>query len=382
MDYHCSEELELTRSMVSDFAAKRIAPSATQRDEEERFDRRLMPQLGELGLVGIPWPEQYGGAGSDLLTFTVAMEEISKACASTGAILSAHVGFAAWPILAFGSEELKLAHLSELARGTKLGSGVFPSFRRHDTANFSCITYRSEDGRYVLNGECRHVPNVEEADLYVVFAKGEGRRGGKGTSVFVVERGTMGLEIGSKDRTLGLRSRSSGDIRLNQCSIPKQNRIGKAGQGSEIALSILDLAHLSASAQAVGIAQGAMEAAAGYALERKQFGQLIGRHQGILFKLADMAARVEAGRLLNYQAAWCHQSGLSYRKEAALAWKFTAEMAAAITVDAVQVLGGYGYMQEYQVERYMRDAKCLEADFGMGGWFAEEIERMLAECQP
>ncbi|UVI32656.1 acyl-CoA dehydrogenase family protein [Paenibacillus spongiae] len=384
MHFHCSEELTLTRTMVSEFAANRIAPGAGRRDEDGRFDRRLFEEIGLLGLAGIPWPERYGGAGSDMLTYSVALEEISKACASTGAVLSAHVALSAWPVYMFGSEELKQAYLGAMASGTVLGACCFPVSGSGANGSGSGITVGSEDDVFILNGSSSDVVNAENADIFVVFAQEQSGRRGRRRSAFVVERGTPGLAQGRNIQALGLRSCGAGEIRFTQCRIPKRNLLGKAGQGGKIAASVLDLAHLSASAQAVGIAQGALDAAAAYAKERKQFGQLIGRHQGIMFKLADMAVQIDAARLLARQAAWRHPAGLSLRKEAALSWQFASRTAVGVTIEAVQVLGGYGYMQEYQVERHMRDAKCLEAGYGTGGGLAglaDAARWMLADSE-
>ncbi|QYR20944.1 acyl-CoA dehydrogenase family protein [Paenibacillus sp. sptzw28] len=369
MQFRFSEELEMTRALIRDFAAEEVAWEAGERDEEERFDRRLFDLMGDLGLTGIPWPERYGGSGSDCLTYAVVIEELSRVCASTGAVLAAHTALSSWPIYAFGSGEFKEKYLKGLANGTKLGaSSLEPG-----------ITGYEDGDDCVLNGSNRYVANAGEADTYVVIARNapeQGRRK-RGYNAVIVEKGAPGFNVGVRARKLGLRSLAVSEITFENCRVPLDNRLGKAGQGQEIAGSVMELARISAAAQAVGIAQGALDAAAKYAGDRKQFGKPIGRQQGISFKLADMAARLEASRLLAYQAAWRHSAGLPCRKEAALAGKFAADTAVAVTIEAVQVFGGYGYMREYTVERYMRDAKCIEMGIGSGKLNKDSLIRSM-----
>jgi acyl-CoA dehydrogenase len=372
MRFHFPEELEMTRALIREFAVNEFAPGARERDEEERFDRKLFDQMRSLGLTGIPWPERYGGSGSDWLTYVVVIEELSRVCASIGAVLAAHIAHSSWPLYAFGSGELKEKYLPGLACGAKLGAASLGQG----------ITGYADGDDFVLNGSNRFIANAGEADIYVVIARKapEQRQRKRGYNAVIVEKGTPGFNVGARARKLGLRSLAVGEISFDNCRIPLANRIGKAGQGQEIAGSVLELAHISAAAQAVGIAQGALDAAAEYARDRKQFGKPIGRQQGISFKLADMAARLEAARLLAYQAAWRHSAGLPCRKEAALAGKFAADTAVAVTIEAVQVFGGYGYMREYPVERYMRDAKCIEMDIGSGKLYKDALIRsMLAD---
>jgi butyryl-CoA dehydrogenase len=352
MQFRFSDELEMTRAAVRDFAENEVAREAGERDERERFDRKLFGAMGSLGLTGIPWPERFGGAGSDCLTYAVAVEELARVCASTAAALAVHTAYASWPIFKFGSEELKRKYLTALASGAKLGAASLENG----------LTADADGDGFVLNGSLENVANAGEAYIYFVFAEEEpvGKRRKSACSAFIVESGTPGLTVGKKARKLGLRSVTTCEISFDRCRVPAGNRLGKKGQGREIVMSALDYGQISASALAVGVAQGAMEAAAAYAKERNQFGKPIGRQQGISFKLADMAAKLEGARLLAYQAAWRQAAGLECRREAALAGKFASAAAAAVTIEAVQVFGGYGYMREYRVERYMRDAKCIE----------------------
>lgn len=379
MLFSISEELEMTRSVIREFAESKVAPNAGERDEAETFDRLIFVKMGELGITGIPIGERYGGAGSDWLTYTVVLEELSRVCASTAAALAAHTVYTAWPIYAFGSEETKTSYLKELASGKRMGACALPHAKNEKARMEDGITARLNGGNWELNGVYSFAIQAEIADSCVVFAQiGKGKRK-SGFNAFLVESGTAGFEIGKKVRKLGLRSLMTAEIRFKQCMIPKKNRIGQEGQGQEMALSLIDIGHISAAAQAVGIAQGALEAAAAYAKERKQFGTPIGKQQGISFKLADMSAKIEAARLLAYQAAWRKDAGLDCGRESAIARKFTADTAVAVTIEAVQIFGGYGYMQEYRMERYLRDAKCLETEIGTGGMETDCIYRVLTE---
>lgn len=379
MQFNLSEELEMTRSVVRHFAEKEVAPNAGERDETEQFERTLFGKMGELGLSGIPIPEQYGGAGSDILTYAVVLEALSQDCASTAAGLAAHTAFSAWPILHFGSEELKRLFLNEMAGGVKLGACVFPTVSRDKTVKDHGIIATADGDGFVLNGSNSFVINAGAADIYIVYAQVPSLRRKPVLSAFIVESGTPGCYIGNNVRKLGLRSLMTAEMVFENCKVPNKNRLGKEGQGQEIAGSVIDIGHIGAAAQAVGIAQGALEAAAAYAKERMQFGKQIGRQQGISFKLADMSAKIEASRLLTYQASWRLNEGLSCSREAAIARKFSADTAVSVAIDAVQVFGGYGYMREYRMERFLRDAKCLETDIGTGGMQTDFIYRILAE---
>ena len=379
MLFSISEELEMTRSVIREFAESKIAPNAGERDDAETFDRSIFAKMGELGITGIPIGERYGGAGSDWMTYTVVLEELSRVCASTAAALAAHTVYTAWPIYAFGSEETKASYLKELASGNRLGACALPNIKNEKARMEDGITTRLNRENWELNGVYSFAIQAEIADSCVVFAQiGKGKRK-SGFNAFLVESGTAGFEIGKKVRKLGLRSLMTAEIRFKQCMIPKKNRIGQEGQSQEMAHSLIDIGHISAAAQAVGIAQGALEAAAAYAKERKQFGTPIGKQQGISFKLADMSAKIEAARLLAYQAAWRKDADLDCGRESAIARKFTADTAVAVTIEAVQIFGGYGYMQEYRMERYLRDAKCLETEIGTGGMETDCIYRVLTE---
>jgi butyryl-CoA dehydrogenase len=379
MQFSISDEQEMTRSVLREFAESEVAPRAVERDEKEQFNRSLFDKMGQLGLTGIPIDELNGGAGSDWMTFIIVIEELARVCASTAAKLASHTVYAAWPIYAFGGEALKAMYLKDLVKGVKLGGCALPTIDKESGGLTCSITARHKGDHWELSGEHPYVIHADSADYCLVIAKTELNRKKPQFNTFLIERGTVGWQIGKRVRTMGLRSFHISNLKLDKCQISQKNKIGKDGQGHDIALSLIDIAHLSAAAQSVGIAQGAYEAAASYAKERKQFGTLIGKQQGISFKLADMSAQLEAARLLTYQAAWRKDEGLNFSKEAAIARKFSAEMAVAVAIEAVQIFGGYGYMQEYRVERFLRDAKCLETKLGTGGMEADNIYRILKD---
>ncbi|HGH7179136.1 acyl-CoA dehydrogenase [Bacillus cereus] len=372
MHFKLSEEHEMIRKMVRDFAKNEVAPTAAQRDEEERFDRALFDQMAELGLTGIPWPEEYGGIGSDYLAYVIAIEELSRVCASTGVTLSAHTSLAGWPIFKFGTEEQKQKFLRPMAEGTKIGAyGLTETGSGSDAGGMKTIAKRDGD-HYVLNGSKIFITNGGIADIYVVFALTDPESKQRGTSAFIVESNTPGFSVGKKESKLGIRSSPTTEIMFEDCRIPVENLLGEEGQGFKIAMQTLDGGRNGIAAQAVGIAQGALDASVEYARERHQFGKPIAAQQGIGFKLADMATDIEAARLLTYQAAWLESEGLPYGKESAMSKVFAGDTAMKVTTEAVQVFGGYGYTKDYPVERYMRDAKITQIYEG-----TQEIQRLV-----
>ena len=372
MHFKLSEEHEMIRKMVRDFAKNEVAPTAAERDEEERFDRALFDQMAELGLTGIPWPEEYGGIGSDYLAYVIAIEELSRVCASTGVTLSAHTSLAGWPIFKFGTEEQKQTFLRPMAEGKKIGAyGLTEPGSGSDAGGMKTIAKRDGD-HYVLNGSKIFITNGGIADIYVVFALTDPESKQRGTSAFIVESDTPGFSVGKKESKLGIRSSPTTEIMFEDCRIPVENLLGEEGQGFKIAMQTLDGGRNGIAAQAVGIAQGALDASVAYARERHQFGKPIAAQQGIGFKLADMATDVEAARLLTYQAAWLESEGLPYGKESAMSKVFAGDAAMKVTTEAVQVFGGYGYTKDYPVERYMRDAKITQIFEG-----TQEIRRLV-----
>ncbi|MCP1126169.1 acyl-CoA dehydrogenase [Bacillus sp. AFS018417] len=372
MHFKLSEEHEMIRKMVRDFSRNEVAPTAAERDEEERFDRALFDQMAELGLTGIPWPEEYGGIGSDYLAYVIAVEELSRVCASTAVTLSAHTSLAGWPIFKFGTEEQKQKYLRPMAEGKKIGAyGLTEPGSGSDAGGMKTTAKRDGD-HYILNGSKIFITNGGIADIYVVFALTDSESKQRGTSAFIVESDAPGFSVGKKESKLGIRSSPTTEIIFEDCRIPAENLLGEEGQGFKIAMQTLDGGRNGIAAQAVGIAQGALDAAADYAKERHQFGKPIAAQQGIGFKLADMATGVEAARLLTYQAAWLESEGLPYGKESAMSKLFAGDTAMKVTTEAVQVFGGYGYTKDYPVERFMRDAKITQIYEG-----TQEIQRLV-----
>ncbi|MED1114777.1 acyl-CoA dehydrogenase AcdA [Bacillus paramycoides] len=372
MHFKLSEEHEMIRKMVRDFARNEVAPTAAERDEEERFDRALFDQMAELGLTGIPWPEEYGGIGSDYLAYVIAVEELSRVCASTGVTLSAHTSLAGWPIFKFGTEEQKQKFLRPMAEGKKIGAyGLTEPGSGSDAGGMKTTAKRDGD-HYILNGSKIFITNGGIADIYVVFALTDPESKQRGTSAFIVESDTPGFSVGKKESKLGIRSSPTTEIMFEDCRIPVENLLGEEGQGFKVAMQTLDGGRNGIAAQAVGIAQGALDASVEYARERHQFGKPIAAQQGIGFKLADMVTDVEAARLLTYQAAWLESEGLPYGKESAMSKVFAGDTAMKVTTEAVQVFGGYGYTKDYPVERYMRDAKITQIYEG-----TQEIQRLV-----
>jgi len=372
MQFTLSEEHEMIRKMVRDFAINEVAPTASERDEEERFDREIFDQMAELGLTGIPWPEKYGGIGSDYLAYAIAVEELSRVCASTGVTLSAHTSLAGWPIFKFGTEEQKQKYLKPMAQGKKIGAYCLTESSSGSDAGGMKTTARKEGDHYVLNGSKIFITNGGVAEIYVVFARTDLESKHKGTTAFIVESNFSGFKVGKKEKKMGIRSSPTTEIIFEDCIVPQENVLGEEGQGFKIAMMTLDGGRNGIAAQAVGIAQGALDAAVGYAKERVQFGKPIIANQGISFKLADMATNIEAARLLTYQAAWLESAGLPYGKASAMAKLFAGDTAMKVTTEAVQVFGGYGYTKEYPVERFMRDAKITQIYEG-----TQEIQRLV-----
>ena len=372
MNFQLTEEQEMLRKMIRDFAETQVAPTAAERDEEERLDRAIFEQMAELGLTGIPWPEQYGGAGADYLSYVIAVEELSRVDASIGVTLSAHVSLASWPIYKFGTEEQKQRFLRPLAEGKKMGAYCLTEpGSGSDSAGMKTTAVRDGD-HYVLNGSKIFITNAGEAEIYIVFAVTQPELKHKGITAFIVEKGMEGFTMGKKEKKLGIRSSPTLAVNFEDVRVPLENRLGEEGQGFKIAMMTLDGGRNGIAAQALGIAQGAFDHARDYAKERNQFGKPIAALQAIQFKLADMATKIEAARLLTYQAAWLEDQGLPYGKASAMSKVFAGDIAMEVTTEAVQVFGGYGYTREYPVERFMRDAKITQIYEG-----TNEIQRVV-----
>ena len=372
MDFSLSDEQVALRKVVRDFAIKEVLPTAAIRDEEERFDRAIFNKMATLGLTGIPWPEEYGGAGMDFLSYVIAVEELSRVCASTGVTLSAHLSLASWPIYKFANEEQKQKYLKPLAEGKKMGAyGLTEPSAGTDAA--SLRTTAVEDGDYfVINGTKMFTTNGGEADYYVIFASTDPDKGSKGVTAFIVEKGLEGFTFGKKEKKMGIRSSPTMELIFEDCRVHKEAVLGERGQGFRIAMSTLDGGRNGIAAQALGIAQGAFDAALDYAQGRTQFNKPISAFQVTQFKLADMATAIETARLLTYQAAWLEDNGLNYGKASAMAKMMASDVAMRVTTEAVQIHGGYGYTRDYPVERMMRDAKITQIYEG-----TNEVQRMV-----
>lgn len=372
MDFQLTDEQLMLQKVVRDFAKNEVEPTAAERDEEERFDREIFNKMAELGLTGIPWPEKYGGIGADYLSYVITVEELSRACASTGVTLSAHISLASWPIYQYGTEEQKMNYLKRLAEGTALGAFALSEPGAGSDVASMKMTAQKDGDEYVLNGNKVWITNGGEAEIYVVFAKTNPDLKHKGISAFIVEKGTEGFSFGKKEKKLGIRSSPTTELIFENCRIPKENLLGEEGEGFKIAMTTLDGGRSGIAAQAVGIAQAALDAATEYAKEREQFGKPIAYNQGVSFKLADMATEIQAARLLTYHAAWLESNGLNYGEASAMAKLFAGDVAMRHTVEAVQIFGGYGYTKDYPVERYMRDAKITQIYEG-----TNEIQRLV-----
>ena len=374
MNFELTEEQKLIRDMVRSFAEAEVAPSARIRDEEERFDRALMyDRLGELGLTGIVFPEEYGGGGADYISYAIAVEELSRVCGSTGVTLSAHLSLCANPIYMFGTEEQKKKYLVPLATGEKLGGFGLTEPSAGSDAGGTRTTATRDGNDWILNGSKIFITNAGEAETYVVLARSDkAAEKHRGISAFIVEKGMPGFSFGKKEAKMGIRSSPTMELVFENCRVPGDNLLGQEGQGFKVAMKTLDGGRIGIAAQALGIAQGAFDATVAYVKEREQFNKPIAAFQGVSFQLADMATQIEAARLLIYNAAYRASAGLSYSQESAMAKLFASETAMKVTTQAVQLHGGYGYTREFPVERMMRDAKITEIYEG-----TSEIQRVV-----
>lgn len=372
MNFNLTKTQELFRQMIREFADKEVKPLAAEIDEQERFPQETVEKMAKLGLFGIPLEKEYGGAGGDNLMYTIAVEELSRACATTGVVLSAHTSLCLSPIAQFGTEEQKRKYLPKLASGEWLGAFGLTEPNAGTDASAQQTTAVLEGEEWVLNGSKIFITNGGKAHVYVIIAMTDKSQGNKGISAFIVEAGTPGFEIGKKELKMGIRGSATTELIFNNCRIPKGNLLGKIGGGFAIAMKTLDGGRIGIAAQALGIAQGAMDETVKYTKERKQFGKAIGKFQNTQFQMADLHTKVQAARLLVRSAAFKKDQGLPYSADAAMAKLFAAETAMEVTTKAVQFHGGYGYTREYPVERMMRDAKITEIYEG-----TSEVQRMV-----
>ena len=358
--YKLTEEQLEMREMFRDFAEKEVAPIAIETDEEHKFPEENVAKMQELGFFGIPFDEEYGGIGLDTLTYVLCVEELSKACASTGVIVSAHTSLGADCINKFGTEEQKEKFLTPLASGEKLGAFALTEPDAGTDASGQKTVAVLDGDEYVLNGSKIFITNAGFADVFIVIAMTDRSKGNHGISAFIVERGTPGFTVGEPEDKMGIRGSSTCELIFEDCRIPKENLLGREGKGFAIAMKTLDGGRIGIASQALGIAEGAIDETVKYTTERKQFGRRISQFQNTQFELADMKTTAEAAQLLVYRAADAKGAGLPYGHFAAMAKLFAADAASDITRRCLQLFGGYGYTRDYPIERMMRDAKITE----------------------
>ena len=381
MDFGLSKKHEMARSLFKEFAENEVKPLAQEVDETEKFPTGTVEKMAKYGFLGIPVPKELGGQGCDILTYAMCVEELSKVCGTTGVIVSAHTSLCVDPILTFGTPEQKEKYVPDLASGKKLGAFGLTEPMAGTDAQGQQTKAVLDGNEWVLNGSKCFITNGKEADVYIVIAvtgKVEKRgRTMKEISAFIVEKGTPGFTFGVKEKKMGIRGSSTYELIFTDCRIPKENLLGKQGKGFNIAMHTLDGGRIGIAAQALGLAEGALETTIAYVKERKQFGRSIAQFQNTQFQLADMATKVKAAQLMVYRAALKkdeYQAGakVSYSVEAAMAKLYAAEVAMEVTTKCVQLHGGYGYIREYDVERMMRDAKITEIYEG-----TSEVQRMV-----
>ncbi|MCK6259252.1 acyl-CoA dehydrogenase [Fictibacillus sp. KIGAM418] len=372
MNLTFTEEQLMMQKMVRDFAQKEIAPIVDMMDENDQFPTEVVKKMAGLGLMGIPIPEEYGGAGMDYTSYIIAIHELSKVSATVGVILSVHTSVGTNPIYHFGNEEQKQRFIPKLASGEYLGAfALTEPGAGSDAAALKTKAVKKGD-KYILNGSKIFITNAGAADTYIVFASTNPEAGPKGISAFIVEKGSPGFSIGKKEKKMGLNGSNTCEIIFDQAEIPEENLLGTEGEGFKIALSNLEAGRIGIAAQSLGIAEAGLQHSLEYAKGRKQFGKPIGAQQGLAFMLADMATKVEAAKLLTYRAANLRTLGIPCKKEASMAKLIASQTAMKVAIDAIQVHGGYGYTKEYPVERLFRDAKVCEIYEG-----TSEIQRIV-----
>jgi butyryl-CoA dehydrogenase len=372
MDFSLTKEQVLFQQMIKDFAEREVKPLAAEVDEQERFPIETVEKMAKIGIMGIPIPKQYGGAGGNNVMYSMAVEELSAVCATTGVIVSAHTSLCAAPIMESGTEAQKQKYLPKLASGEWIGAfGLTEPNAGTDAAGQQ--TTAVEDGdNYIINGSKIFITNAEFAHVYVIFAMTDKSKGTRGISAFIIEKGTPGFSIGKKEKKMGIRGSATCELIFENVVLPKENMLGKLNKGFGIAMKTLDGGRIGIAAQALGIAQGAINETVRYVKERKQFGRPISGFQNTQFQLADMNTKTEASRMLVRKAANKKDQKVPYSVDAAMCKLYAAETAMEVTNKAVQLHGGYGYTREYPVERMMRDAKITEIYEG-----TSEVQRMV-----
>ncbi|HLD36128.1 MAG TPA: acyl-CoA dehydrogenase [Planctomycetota bacterium] len=372
MDFRLTEEQKMLQQTIREFAESEIKPLAAESDHSGKFPIETIKKLAELGFMGIPFPEKYGGAGLDYLSYAIAVEEISTACASTGVIVSAHTSLCCDPIYSAGTEEQKQKFLTPLAKGVKIGClGLTEPSAGSDAANIKTSAV-ADGNNWIINGSKLFITNGAQADIAVITAFTDKNQGHKGISTFIVEKGTPGFKVGKVEEKLGIKASSTSELIFEDCRIPKENLLGPLGNGFKIALQTLDGGRIGIAAQAVGIARAALEASVKYSKERTQFNQPISNFQAIQWMLADMATQIDAARLLTMRAASLKDAKERFSQQSAMAKLFASEAATYAAHKAIQIYGGYGYTKDYPVERFYRDARITEIYEG-----TSEIQRLV-----
>jgi alkylation response protein AidB-like acyl-CoA dehydrogenase len=367
-----SEKHEKFRTKIREFAEAEIEPVSALIDEKAEFPRENMKKLGEMGILGMVVPEEYGGTGDDMISYAIAVEELSRVCGSTGITVAAHNSLAVYPLYLFANEEQKRKFIPPLARGEKLGAFGLTEPGAGSDAGATKASAVLKGDHYLINGSKCFITNASVAETLVITARTDPAKGSKGISNFILEKRMSGVKVGKKENKMGIRGSDTAELHFEDVKVPKENLLGKEGEGFKQFLITLDGGRISIGAMALGIAQGAYEKSLKYAKERVQFGQPITKFQAIQWKLSDMATRIEAARHLIYAAAWLKDQGKSYIKESAMAKLYASEVGRWVTYQAIQIFGGYGYLREYPVERYFRDVKLCEIGEG-----TSEIQRLV-----
>ena len=364
MDFTLSKKHLLAQSLYRSFTENEVKPMAHEVDEKELFPRETVEKMARCGFMGIPVPKEYGGQGCDVLSYVMCVEELAKACGTTAVILSAHTSLCIDPILTYGTEDQKQNYIPDLAAGRKLGAFALTEPGAGTDAQGQQTKAVLDGEQWVLNGSKCFITNGKEADIYIIIAvTGTVEKRGKQSkeiSAFIVEKGTPGFSFGTKEKKMGIRGSATYELIFDDCRIPKENLLGMKGKGFGIAMHTLDGGRIGIAAQALGLAEGAIESAVKYVKERKQFGRALGQFQNTQFQLAEMATKIEAAKMLVYKAALAKETQKTYSVEAAKAKFYASKTAMEVTEKAVQLHGGYGYIREYDVERMMRDAKITE----------------------
>ena len=372
MQLELTEQQKMIQKVIREFAEKEVAPIAAKLDKEEKYPHETLKKMAPLGFLGIIIPQEYGGAGLDTVSYSILVEELSRKCASTGVVTSVHNSLVAWPIMKYGTEEQKKKYLPILAKGEKIGAFAGTEPNAGSDLGAMQTTAVLKGNKYIINGDKTFITSGPEAGIIIVFAVTDKEAGSKGISAFIVEDTFKGYKVGSIFEKLGINASKTSELIFENMEVPKENLLGKEGDGFKIALSTLDGGRIGIAAQAVGIAQACLDESVEYAKQRQQFGRPIGKFQAIQWMIADMATRVEASRWLVYNAAFKKDKGERISKEAAMAKLFASETAVEAAIKAVQIHGGYGYTKEYTVERLFRDAKITEIYEG-----TSEVQRLV-----